>query len=98
VNFFKGEVTMIESRCGILCNECNYREQVNCGGCVAIDKPFWGEACPIKACCEGKKREHCGECNDFPCDLLRQFAYDKEQGDDGKRIEQCRKWLNEIHM
>jgi len=37
---------MIESRCGILCNECNYREQ----------------------------------------------------GDDGKRIEQCRKWLNEIHI
>jgi hypothetical protein len=24
--------------------------------------------------------------------LLNQFAYDKEQGDDGKRIEQCRKW------
>jgi hypothetical protein len=24
--------------------------------------------------------------------LLKQFAYDKEQGDDGKRIEQCRKW------
>jgi hypothetical protein len=31
-------------------------------------------------------------CGDFPCDLLNQFAYDKEQGDDGKRIEQCRKW------
>jgi hypothetical protein len=31
-------------------------------------------------------------CGDFPCDLLNQFAYDKEQGDNGKRIEQCRKW------
>ena len=48
-------INMIESRCGILCGEC-----------------------------------------DFPCDLLNQFAYDKEQGDDGKRIEQCRKWTEGV--
>ncbi|MEW6710633.1 MAG: DUF3795 domain-containing protein, partial [Candidatus Riflebacteria bacterium] len=28
----------------------------------------------------------------FPCQLLNKFAYDKEQGDNGKRIEQCRLW------
>jgi len=83
---------MIESRCGILCSECEYKEQINCGGCVHITKPFWGDSCPVKDCCEGKGLEHCGLCGDFPCDLLNQFAYDKEQGDDGKRIEQCRKW------
>ena len=54
---------MVESRCGILCGECGYREQMNCGG--------------------------------FPCDLLNMFAYDKEQGDNGKRIEQCRKWAGQ---
>jgi len=26
------------------------------------------------------------------CQDLNDFAYDKEQGDDGKRIEQCKKW------
>lgn len=83
---------MIESRCGILCSECKYKEQVNCKGCVNIDKPFWGESCPVKSCCEGKELLHCGKCADFPCDLLNKFAYDKEQGDDGKRIEQCKKW------
>jgi len=83
---------MVESRCGILCNQCEYREKVNCGGCVTITKPFWGDACPVKSCCEENEHKHCGECNDFPCDLLNQFAYDKEQGDDGKRIEQCEKW------
>ena len=89
---------MIESRCGILCGECEYRDKMSCGGCVHIDKPFWaeslcgGDSCPVKSCCEGKGLEHCGTCSDFPCDLLGQFAYDKEQGDDGKRIEQCRKW------
>lgn len=83
---------MIESRCGILCGECGYREQTGCAGCVPIDKPFWGECCPVKACCEAKKLEFCGECGEFPCALLTQFAYDKEQGDDGRRIEQCRLW------
>lgn len=88
-------MTTIESRCGILCGECGYKEKMNCGGCVNITKPFWGESCPVKDCCEGKAIEHCGLCDDFPCDLLNQFAYDKEQGDDGKRIEQCRKWASE---
>ncbi len=87
---------MIESRCGILCNECGYKVEVNCQGCVNIDKPFWGEECPVKSCCEEKGLSFCGECDTFPCEILNQFAYDKEQGDDGKRIEQCRKWLSEI--
>ena len=83
---------MIESRCGILCGECGYRESMGCKGCVNIEKPFWGDACPVKSCCEGKGLENCGMCEAFPCELLNSFAYDKEHGDDGKRITQCRKW------
>lgn len=83
---------MIESRCGILCSECGFKDQMNCKGCMNITKPFWGEICPIKKCCEDKEKLHCGQCESFPCDILNQFAYDKKQGDDGKRIEQCRKW------
>ncbi|MCK5199745.1 MAG: DUF3795 domain-containing protein [Spirochaetales bacterium] len=83
---------MIESRCGIICTECEFREKMGCKGCVNISKPFWGANCPVKTCCEGKNLEHCGECSDFSCDILTSFAYDKEQGDNGKRIEQCRKW------
>ena len=84
---------MVQSRCGILCDECSYKEKVGCKGCVHIEKPFWGDACPVKDCCESKKHTHCGQCDDFPCDLLHAFAYHEEQGDDGKRIEQCKKWL-----
>lgn len=83
---------MIESRCGLLCSECDYREQAGCKGCVNIEKPFWGESCPVKSCCEEKGHEHCGQCENFPCALLKQFAYDEKQGDNGKRIEQCRCW------
>ena len=83
---------MIESRCGIICSECDYREKMNCPGCVAMDKPFWGDSCPVKDCCEGRGHEFCGLCADFPCEMLTQFAYDEEQGDNGKRLETCRMW------
>lgn len=56
---------MIESRCGILCYECGYKEKVNCKGCTDIEKPFWGEQCPVKSCCEDKNLIHCGLCVHF---------------------------------
>lgn len=83
---------MVESRCGLLCSECAYREQMNCPGCIHIAKPFWAESCPVKDCCEGKKLTHCGVCEAFPCALLHKFAYEMEQSDNGRRIEQCRLW------
>lgn len=86
---------MIESRCGIKCGECEYRESMGCKGCVAINKPFWGESCLLKTCAEQKRHAHCGVCADFPCDNLTRFAYDKEQGDEGRRIEQCKAWKEE---
>ena len=85
---------MMESRCGLLCSECSYREEMQCGGCVKIVNPFWG-TCPVKACCEEKEHQHCGECAEFPCALLHSFAYDEKQGDDGARIVQCRCWKDE---
>lgn len=91
----KGVVTMPESRCGLLCSQCGYREQTGCPGCTQMERPFWGESCPVKSCCQGRGKAHCGECPDLPCDLLRQFAYDKEQGDGGERIRQCQRWAEE---
>lgn len=85
---------MVESRCGLLCKACEYREKMTCKGCIAIAKPFWSDTCHVKSCCEGKRHDHCGQCVDFPCDFLNRFSYDKEQGDNGKRIEQCRTWAS----
>lgn len=91
---YLGGISMIESRCGIRCSECRYKEEFNCKGCISISKPFWGESCPIKSCCESKGYKFCGECSEFPCNILVGFSYDKEQGDNGKRIETCRCWKN----
>lgn len=86
---------MVQSRCGLLCSECAYREQMGCSGCVQMEKPFWADSCPVKSCCETRGQEHCGECTDFACDLLHKFAYNMEQSDNGKRIEQCKMWLQQ---
>lgn len=86
---------MIESRCGLLCSQCEYRERTGCPGCVKMDRPFWAERCPVKSCCEDRGYAHCGECPEFPCQQLHQFAYDPEQGDNGARIGRCRAWAEE---
>lgn len=83
----------IESRCGIECSKCEFQEKVGCQGCSNIKNPFYGE-CAVKNCCEGKNLTFCGECQEFPCELLKSYAYDKEQGDDGLRIENCCKWCH----
>ncbi|MDN7025201.1 DUF3795 domain-containing protein [Methanoculleus sp. FWC-SCC1] len=78
-----------------LCGECEYRAQTGCRGCTAIHKPFWGDSCPLKTCCEAKGLENCGQCEEFPCEALIRFAFDESQGDDGRRIAQCRAWCGE---
>ncbi len=83
---------MIESRCGLLCSECAFRETMGCPGCANMAKPFWADSCPVKSCCEQKGKRHCGECESFVCGQLHAFAYEMEQSDGGKRLARCREW------
>lgn len=87
------EKVKIESRCGIECSKCEFQKTVACQGCVKIEKPFYGE-CAVKKCAESKGYNFCGECSQFPCDLLKSYSYDEENGDDGLRIEMCKKWCS----
>ena len=74
------------ARCGLICNDCSYRESANCPGCVAAKgNVFWG-TCSLATCCQDKGFEHCAQCSDFPCEDLKSFSYDAEQGDNGQRI------------
>lgn len=86
---------MVESRCGLVCSECTYREPCNCGGCIETNgHPFHG-TCPVAVCCGEKKYDHCGQCPDMPCEQLYAYSYlDKEHGDNppGARIENLKKW------
>jgi len=76
---------MVESRCGLICKGCEWKEKEGCTGCVNMNNPFWG-TCNVKNGCVGKGLEHCGQCADFPCDELTSM----QEGDN--RVEQCKIW------
>lgn len=85
---------MIDSRCGLHCTGCTFKEPCNCGGCIETNgHPFHGE-CPVAICCQDKGFVHCGECPQIPCELLTRYSCDPVNGDNphGARIEQCKKW------
>jgi len=76
--------------CGLDCQTCSFRTTRKCPGCqAAAGKMFWGE-CTLAKCCIGKGFEHCGKCEQFPCEQLEAFSFAKEQGDNGRRIENLR--------
>lgn len=64
--FIIDDLLTVQSRCGLLCKWCTYRESNGCGGCVETNgHPFHGE-CPVAKCCQDKGYSHCGECVDLP--------------------------------
>ena len=82
----------MQGKCGTYCGECEYREKMNCPGCQqAGGTIFWG-SCEVAACSIEKEHETCGKCESCPCDLLKSYAHDPEQGDDGERIENLKAW------
>jgi hypothetical protein len=82
----------IDTRCGLICATCTFKEKFNCGGCIKTDgHPFHGD-CAVAVCCQNKGFLFCGLCPDFPCQLLHDYSYDPDHGDNGARIEQCRRW------
>ncbi|MDR2572045.1 MAG: pyridoxamine 5'-phosphate oxidase family protein [Oscillospiraceae bacterium] len=95
VEFTIKDLLTVQSRCGLLCKWCTYKQSHGCGGCVETNgNPFHGE-CPVAKCCQEKGYTHCGECGDIPCQQLRQYSYDDiEHGDNppGARVEVCKAW------
>lgn len=82
---------MFESRCGVDCSQCERKTDVSCRGCIYMDKPFWGSPCGVKSCCEEKGLNHCGQCREFPCEMLATMGVD--QGFDPKpKLENCKAW------
>lgn len=84
-----------DSRCGLSCTDCSWRQPCGCGGCIETQgNPFHG-ACPVAHCCQDRGFDHCGQCPDLPCEQLYRYSYlDPEHGDNppGKRVETCRRW------
>ena len=82
---------MHTSRCGVRCDLCERKESVGCKGCTEMDAPFWGGTCEVKSCCEGRQLDHCGVCDEFPCEMVATMGI--SQGFDPEpRLEQLRQW------
>lgn len=73
---------LIFSGCGILCNDCEYykgEKDPKCPGCEDQEgRPFWGE-CKLYFCVNEHDVEHCGLCDEFPCDKFID-AFDPSHG------------------
>lgn len=89
---------MIDTRCGLCCERCSYRDTHHCKGCIATQgHPFHGE-CPVAVCCQEKGLVHCGQCPEIPCVLLADYSCcDPVHGDKphGLRIRRCLQWKSE---
>lgn len=83
----------VSTYCGLVCETCEYRESMNCGGCIATKGNPFHVKCPVSECCISKGKMHCGKCADFPCALLNQYSCDPVHGDHppGARIEHLKK-------
>lgn len=79
-------------RCGFYCEPCVCGSEQGCGGCQAMEgKLFWGE-CLVARCSIAKGYAHCGECEEMPCEALKEVAYHPEDGDNGRRLQNLRAW------
>lgn len=79
-----------DSYCGLECAVCDFKNTHNCGGCVATKgHPFHG-SCEIAECAKHKNKRFCGECENFPCEIIVRYSNDEEHGDNGARIERCK--------
>ena len=69
----------LASPCGIYCGS-SPQFGGQCPGCGNVSgKPFWTtqmtvEVCVLYGCCVNKKQvEHCGLCNEFPCETFMSY-------------------------
>lgn len=77
------------SVCGIDCDVCNFKKEMNCKGCKEIKgKVFWGN-CELYQCNIDKAQEHCGKCVEFPCSKLQEWASQENP----ERIDNLRKLI-----
>lgn len=74
------------SICGIDCGSCKFQKEQHCTGCKnSKGKVFWG-ICELYNCNADKNQAHCGKCDDFPCEKLREWAASENQ----ERIDNLR--------
>ncbi len=93
--FEMDEIRQVTSRCGLMCNSCEWKEPNQCTGCIESNgMPFYG-TCKIAACAQAKGLTHCGECSEMPCEDLKDYSCGHSEHSDhpkGARLDVLRMW------
>ena len=74
------------SVCGYDCHACKFFKDKECAGCriaAPLNKCVWGGGCDLHNCATSKGFNHCGQCPDFPCEMLV-TAMTNESGEQGR--------------
>ena len=58
--------------CGVNCAVCPDFLEQKCPGCRKTKWPE-GDCCKPISCCKEKGIDYCGECEDFPCEMMKGF-------------------------
>ena len=58
--------------CGVNCAACPDLAEKKCPGCRKSEWPE-GDPCPPVACCTRRGIQVCGQCEAFPCQMMREF-------------------------
>ncbi|MEJ2252401.1 MAG: DUF3795 domain-containing protein [Candidatus Lokiarchaeota archaeon] len=54
-------------------------EDFHCDTCKGNLSLCWTEKCEIRDCCTEKKIEFCSQCNQFPCEVLKNWSKKSER-------------------
>ena len=71
--------------CGVDCSVCSDFVSEKCPGCRQSIWPE-GDACPPLSCCKEKAIRLCGECRQFPSEMMKEFYRESESHERAYRL------------
>ena len=71
--------------CGVDCSVCSDYISEKCPGCRQTEWPE-GDACPPVSCCGERAIRFCGECGQFPCEMMKDFYRESESHEKAYRL------------
>jgi hypothetical protein len=77
-------------------------EEARCYGCRSDVQSFYCQACEIKKCADDRGLEFCVQCDEYPCQMLKEFQgqlpHRAELFEDGERIRDVgyEQWFGEV--
>jgi hypothetical protein len=76
-------------------------EKIKCQGCRVDEAGNWNEDCGIRKCAKDKGLNFCFECEDYPCEIIQEFAESHRSHkviiENAKRIKEAgwQTWIRE---